>query len=139
MSETAVQITGLAEFAKGLRKLDADAPKALRVALNGAAGLLIGEARKPIPRRSGRAAASLTARSTRTAVRVGAGGRRAAYYPWLDYGGAVGRGRSVKRPFLKEGRYLYPAYFRLKASGEFEAELAGALVAVAEAAGLEVT
>lgn len=139
MTETAIQITGLAEFARGLRKLDADAPKALRVALNGAADLLISEARKPIPRRTGRAAASLTARSTRTAVRVASGGRRAPYYPWLDYGGAVGRGRSVKRAFLKEGRYLYPTYFRLKASGEFETALSGALVAVAEAAGLEVT
>jgi hypothetical protein len=35
------------------------------------------------------------------------GGRRAPYMPWLDFGGAVGPARSVTRPFIRRGRYLY--------------------------------
>lgn len=70
-------------------------------------------------------------------VEISEGGTVAPYLPWLDFGGSVGRGRkstarvslhgggrvtvkrvgsrgtgSVVRPYIKEGRYLYPAYYR---------------------------
>jgi hypothetical protein len=70
-------------------------------------------------------------------VEIAEGGAVAPYLPWLDFGGTVGRGRrstarvsihgggrvtvkrvgsrgsgSVVRPYIKDGRYLYPAYFR---------------------------
>jgi len=133
-----IRVDGLAKFSRDLRKLDADLPKALRVALNEAADLVVGHAVPTIPRRSGRAARSLKARSTRTAVRVTAGGNRAPYYPWLDFGGKVGRKHSVRRPFRKEGRYLYATYFRLSSSGDFQAVLSRALLGVAAQAGVEV-
>lgn len=131
-----VGIEGLAEFNRGLRKLDKEAPKGLRIALNGAADLLIKRTVPTIPRRTGRAAASLVAKSTRTSARVSVGGRRAPYYPWLDFGGRTGPGKSVERPFYKEGRYLYPTLRRV--SPEIEAKLGEALVAVARDAGLDV-
>jgi hypothetical protein len=65
------------------------------------------------------------------------GGSKAPYYPWLDFGGRVGRRHATVRPFLEHGRYIYNAYFRSR--GEFEKALEGALVDVAERAGLEVT
>lgn len=135
----AIRIEGLREFNRQLKTLDADLPKALRIALNQAADLVIGEARPRIPTLTGRARASLKPRSTRTAVRVQAGGRRAPYYPWLDFGGRVGRNRSIVRPFRREGRYLYDSYFDLRDSGRFQDVLAAALVDVARQAGLEVT
>ena len=49
-------------------------------------------------------------RSTRTAVRIQAGSKRAPYYGWLDFGGKTGIGKSVVRPFYTEGRYIYPTY-----------------------------
>lgn len=133
-----VKIEGLAEFSRSLKRLDASAPKALRVALNEVIDVIVSTARPMVPHRSGRAAASLKAQSTRTLVRVSAGGGRAPYYPWLDFGGRVGKNRSVRRYFLKEGRYLYPTYNRLKSSGEVEDALRKALVGVAERSGLEV-
>ena len=131
-----IKIDGLAEFQRNLKKLDSDLPKALRVALNDAANVVVDYAKPRVPKRSGRAAASIKARSTRTAVRVTEGGSRAPYMPWLDFGGRVGRGRSVQRPFLKDGRFLYAGYFAKQA--EFEEVLTKALLKVAKSAGVEV-
>jgi hypothetical protein len=43
-------------------------------------------------------------------ARIKAGSAKAPYYPWLDFGGKVGKNRSVDRKFKPEGRYLYPTY-----------------------------
>lgn len=131
-----VGIEGLAEFNRGLRKLDKDAPKGLRIALNGAADLLIVKTSPLIPRRSGRARGSLKAKSTRTSARVSMGGRRAPYMPWLDFGGKTGVNRSVVRPFYSEGRYLYPTLRRIRP--DVEDKLRANIVAVAQGAGLDV-
>lgn len=133
-----IKIEGLAQFSRNLKRLDADLPKALRVGLNEVAGVVVGDAKPGVPRRSGRAAGSLRVASTRTKVRVRAGGRRAPYYPWLDFGGRVGRRRSVIRPFISDGRYLYHSYYRKRDSGELMEIMERVLVRVAEQAGIEV-
>jgi hypothetical protein len=132
-----VGVEGLSKFSRSLKQVSSDAPKALRIALNGAADFLIAEARPLIPSLTGAARASLKASSTRTAVRVSEGGAKAPYMPWLDYGGKTGPNRSVERPFRKEGRYLYPTL--RKSNDEFSDLLTSAIVGVAEGAGLEVT
>lgn len=132
----AIKIDGLSEFVRNLRKVDADLGKSVRIALNQAADVVVGYARPRIPRRSGRAAATLKAQSTRTAVRVTEGSRRAPYVPWLDFGGRVGRKRSVIRPFLKDGRFIYAAYFDHK--DEFVEVLETALVDLVRQAGFDV-
>lgn len=131
-----VGVTGLAEFNRGLRKLDKEAPKGLRIALNGVADLLVQRTIPTIPRRTGAAASSLKAKSTRTSARVSVGGRKAPYYPWLDFGGKTGINRSVDRPFYGEGRYLYPTLRRIRP--EIETALETALAGVARSAGLDV-
>lgn len=131
-----IKVYGLAEFSRNLRKMDSELPKALRLAMNQAADVVVVAARRDVPRRSGAAARSLVARSTRTAVRVAAGGRRAPYYPWLDFGGRVGRGRSVRRPFIPDGRYIYPAYHANR--DRVEQVMTAALLDVARQAGVEV-
>lgn len=138
MSTAAVKIDGLAQFVRDLSKMNKELPKAVRLALNQAADLVVTEARPHVPKRSGRAARSIKARSTRTAARVVEGGKRAEYMPWLDFGGRVGRAHATKRAFLKEGRYVYPAYHQLRASGRFEQVMSTALVDVARQAGVEV-
>lgn len=136
MAEKAIRVEGLDEFRRGLRKLDSDLPKGLRVALNDCATFLIERTRPQIPRRTGAAANSLRARSSQSAVRIAVGGRRAPYYPWLDFGGKTGKNRSVDRPFYKEGRYLYPTLRNNRA--EFARILESSLTDVARGAGLDV-
>lgn len=132
-----IEVVGLVQLSRSLRKIGADAPKALRVAINGVAGRLVDLIRPRIPRLTGRAAGSLRASSTRTAARIGVGGARAPYYPWLDFGGRTGPARSVERPFYKEGRYVYPTLRDERT--KIERDLGDALVGVATDAGLDVT
>lgn len=134
----AIKIQGLREFQKSLKKLDKDLPKALRIAFNEAADSVAADARRRVPKRSGRAAGSIRSRSTQVSVRITEGGSRAPYMPWLDFGGRVGRKRRVQRTFLKDGRYLYASYFKRRDSGEFQEDLQKALIKVATEAGLEV-
>lgn len=108
MARAYVEVTGLRELRAQLKAADAALPKQIRVALNSASELVIDYARPRVPQRSGRARGSLKVRSSQTQARIAAGGRTAPYYPWLDFGGKVGRGKSVDRPFYTEGRYIYP-------------------------------
>ena len=135
----AIKIDGLKDFSKALKEMDSDLPKALRLALNEAAKVVVDSAKPDIPTLTGKARKSVKPKSTRTAVRVTGGGNRAPYYPWLDFGGRVGRNKSVSRRFYPDGRYIYFHYFKKRDSGEFQEVLQRALINVAEQAGLEVT
>lgn len=134
----AISIDGLRKFSRDLKKLDNELPKALRIALNEATEVIVSDARPRVPSRSGRAKGSIKAQSTRTAARVSGGGSRAPYYPWLDFGGRVGKSRSVQRPFIKDGRYIYRAYFDNVVRDRFSEVLSKSLIKVAESAGIEV-
>jgi hypothetical protein len=103
-----IETTGIREFQKALRDMDAAFPKQLRLIFNEAGGIIVNYAQAHIEVKSGRAKASIKARSTQRAGQVSIGGARAPYVPWLDFGGE-GRvkGRPGNRPFIKEGRYVY--------------------------------
>jgi len=133
----AIQVAGLKGFAKSLKQANEELPKALRLAFNEIAEPIAAGARAKMPRRSGSAAGSVKVRSTRTEVRVVAGGAKAPYYPWLDFGGRVGRKKATKRTFFREGRYIYPTYYEQR--DEIPARLETAIAKVARMAGLEVT
>ncbi len=136
MGRQVITVAGIKEFQKALRKLDADMPKLLRVAFNQSSELVIGYAKPKVPRRSGAAASSLKVRSSQREARIAAGGRKAPYYAWLDFGGRVGRGGSVVRPFLTQGRYIYPG---LAANREqITSVMSASLADVARQAGVEV-
>lgn len=130
-----IRIEGLAQFSRALRKLDADAPKGLRLAFNEAADVVIVHVRPKVPRISGRAARSVKAKSTRTQARVAVGGSGAPYFPWLDFGGRTGRRKRTVRPFIQEGRYLYPGLS--ESQRDVQAVLERALSDVVRSAGLE--
>lgn len=138
MSEP-IKIEGLAEFRRNLKKIDSELPKAIRLAANEAANIVVDEAKPRVPRgpgRGGHAADSIKAGSTGTAARIKGGGRRFSYYPWLDFGGRAGRNKKVKRPFLKTGRYIWKAFD--DRSGDVWKKLSDGLVDVARSAGVEV-
>ncbi|NUO56024.1 MAG: HK97 gp10 family phage protein [Hamadaea sp.] len=130
----AIRVDGLNEFVRNLKKLDSDAAKVLRVAFNAAGESITEEARAKVPTKSGRARASVKMRSTQTAARIVGGSKKAPYYPWLDFGGTTPKGG--RRPFLKDGRYIYAAYFRQREGIAAKLELA--LINAAQAAGVEV-
>lgn len=138
MAET-VRITGLRELNAALKRADEDLPKQVRVALNAASEDLVSQTRSRVPKKSGRAARSYKTAATRTAARVRVGGRTARYVPWLEFGGEGRRsGRPSKRPFIREGRYLYPQLRRMRP--QFEKDLIEAIGGVVRSAGLgEVT
>lgn len=132
-----IKIDGLDRFVRNLRTLDADLPKTLRKAQNDAADLVVQWARPRVPRRTGRAARSIRAASTARATRVREGGKRVPYMPWLDFGGqGRTKGHPAKRPFVKEGRYVWAG---LAANRDQVGKVVtGALLDAARSAGVEV-
>lgn len=135
-----IRVEGLREFSRALKRVDNEAPKGLRLAANRAADIVVRTAKPRVPLGpgiGGHAVTSIKAASTRTAARVSEGGKRYPYMPWLDFGGRVGPRKSVKRPFLKEGRYIWKAFAEKR--DEIEEVLEDAIVQVARDAGLEVT
>lgn len=133
-----VRIEGLREFLRDLRKIDRELPKAARKAGNEAAQLIVNDARPRVPigpGRGGHAKDSIRVASTQSAVRIRAGGKKSPYYGWLDFGGRVGINRSVSRPFIKQGRYIWAAFADRRA--DVESALVDSLAEVAEAAGME--
>jgi hypothetical protein len=133
-----IRITGLREFNKALKAVDDKLPSKTRLAANTAAQIVVDVAKPRVPTgpgKGGHAATSIKAQSTRTAARVSAGGKKYPYYPWLDFGGKVGRHKTVKRPFLKRGRYIWDAY--ADNADKVEQQFTSALVDVARDAGLD--
>lgn len=134
--EAKIEVGGLAALSRGLRAIDDQAPKELRLRLNAAANILVDATRPKIPSKSGAARRSLVARSTRTSARIAAGGKKARHYPWLDFGGQ-GRvaGRPAPRTFISDGRYIYPTLREKRP--QIEAEIRDGLTAVIRSVGLQ--
>jgi len=131
-----ISVKGLSQFRRDLKAIEADAPKQIRTVMNDAMDIVVGWARPRIPRRTGRASASVRAKSTGTKARIAGGSRRVPYYPWLDFGGRVGRRRSVTREFRKDGRYIYEGYFTNK--GKIVEALQTGMVTLARSVGWDV-
>lgn len=133
-----ITVTGLREFQQAVKAMDAGLPKTMRLVFNDAAGLVIDWARPRIPSKTGRARASLKARSSQREVRVALGGNRAPWVPWLDFGGEGKRkGRPAARPFIRDGRFLYQG-LKVKRADVTDLMTAG-LTQLAKDAGLDVT
>lgn len=111
-----IRVDGLNQLRKSLKDAGEGAEKELRPALNDAAQIVVNVAQRRVPSITGTARKSIGVASTGNKVRVKAGGTKAPYFPWLDYGGRTGKHGSVVRPFDKGGRYLYPAYGQERAN-----------------------
>lgn len=115
-----VRIKGAAELARAFKQLDSDLPKQLRVEFKGIASRVASEVAGKVDRKTGRAAGSVKATATTRAAAIAAGGPKAPYYQFLDFGGSVGRGHipgkggsgAIKRDWMGkpggDGRWLYP-------------------------------
>jgi len=131
-----IRVEGMKELQRALKELDGESQKEIRVALNEVAVTVAQGAARRVPVRTGAARESLRAMSSQRETRISAGGRKAPWYGWLDFGGAVGRNNSVRRPFVRQGRYIFPT-IGANRDGLARA-VRDALVALARRKGLEV-
>lgn len=132
-----IKIKGVREFQKALKDMDGETQKQLRVVFNSVAETIASATRRKVPSGpSGKAKGSVKVASSQREAKVKAGGNKAPYYPWLDFGGKTGRNKSIKRRFLTDGRYMYPTYRANRDS--IQKALEKGLVDLARNAGLEV-
>lgn len=132
-----IKITGLREFQAALKAMDGESQKKLKVVLDEASRTVAQGAARRVPRRTGRAAASLRAQSSQREAKVVGGSKKVPYYAWLDFGGRVGRDKSQRRPFVQSGRYMYPAFSASRNS--IHKALDKSLKELVRSAGMEVT
>lgn len=133
-----VQVHGLREFTRSVAAANSGLKKEIRLVLNDAVDVIVTDAKPTVASNTGGAARSMRAMSTQTKARVRAGGAKAPYYPWLDFGGRVGKYRQVSRPYSEEGRYIYPTYRNKRDSGEFQEKMLEGLDRLGRRSGLEI-
>ena len=111
-----VEIEGLREFRNAIRRVEPGMQKQLQKRFKALAVVVADRIRAKVPvGDTGNAAASVRARATQTSAAVFAGGVKAPYFPFLDFGGSTGRGHvvgsgggAVRRDMPTGGRYVYP-------------------------------
>jgi len=108
------------ELSRDLKNTAPEMILKLKASLKDIAESIAADTRSKVPRRTGRAASSIKARSTASSASIAFGGSIAPYYFWLDFGGSTGRGHidktadsgAIHREWMGkpdgEGRYLYP-------------------------------
>ena len=105
MPQPAVVVEGLPQLSRQLRAFgDKSLPKAFRAAGKTAAQLVADAARSAVPKRTGRLAASLRAAGQARGAVVREGSAKVPYAGPVEFGGWP-----QGRPFVKEGRYIFPA------------------------------
>lgn len=140
-NDAKVEVQGIKELQRSLKQIDRELPKELAAGLAEASQIVVTAMGPKIPQRSGDAARSVKVKKDQRSASIAVGGSKAPYYPWLDFGGRVGRGRTGKgtgsayRPVLKEGRYLYPSLREKRP--EVNAKVDEVLGKMAEKAGFE--
>lgn len=135
-----ISMRGLDEFRAALRKMDSALPREVQKAADKAAQMVVTRTRPRIPTgpgKGGHVRSSLRVASSQSAVRVTYGGSRYPYAAWLDFGGRVGRKKSVKRPYLKQGRYVWKTY--AETGSQLHTLLREALEDVAKRSGVSLT
>ena len=107
-----IQVTGLRDLQRALKDFAEGTTRELATAMKTIATRVADDVRGRVPVKSGTAARTVKASGTARGAAIKAGGDRAPYYQWLDFGGKVGRDRSVSRNFIRSGRYIYPSIAR---------------------------
>jgi hypothetical protein len=108
VTEVHVVIRGLPELAAAFGQVRSNLPREMSQDFLAVSQKVASSASGKVPRRTGRAAGSIQPQATKGGASIVAGAG-VPYYPWLDFGGAVGRNGSVVRPYVASGRYLFPA------------------------------
>lgn len=111
-----INIDGLQDFNRDLEKLEDKLPDIAQSVGEEISDIIVRFAKSRVPKgRSGKARSSIQSETKRDIVRVIGGSPRVSYYGWLEFGGTVGRGDSVRRKWERKGRYIYEGYFKNRA------------------------
>ena len=133
MINAGINVEGLKEFRRDLKKIDPELVKELRTELLSIATEIALETRQRVPTGpTGRARASVRAGVSGNNAYVAGGKASVPYYGWLDFGGrtpVTGNPRSVgpwkgSGPGPRSGRYIYPTIVRNKRDIEQKAQQA---------------
>jgi hypothetical protein len=123
-----VEVIGLKEFRRDLKKIDPELQKSLRAEFVSLGREIADDARKDVPVRTGRARDSIKAGMSGNNAYIQGGKSTVPYYPWLDFGGVLrptgARTNTQTRDFRKDGRYIYPAIDRARPKIETRAQQA---------------
>lgn len=138
-----VQVKGLAELRRAFKQIEGNEKGEFKAAFLPIAQHVAGVVQQRMPHVTGTAQASVKGAATDYGAKLQAGGGRAPYYHFLDFGGSTGKGHrpgvsnsgSVKRPFIRDGRYLYPG--AEEAQGEVAEAAGDAIIRLAKRAGFE--
>lgn len=129
MTDAKIEVHGLRQLADGSAKLADGIGKTAQERFQRVAEARASMVRARVPRVSGALAASVVAENGT----VGMGDETVPYAGWIDFGGTREGGRNswAERPYLPEGRYLFPTAF----AGEPELETEAANAATDEIRG----
>ncbi len=119
-------VSGLKEIRRELIRSDKKYAPEIRKILRDAADVVAAEARANMPALTGNARASVKGGSSGPyAVVKGGTNKKVPYYGWLDFGGTIRPNQQIDRPFIGDGRYIYPAIARKlpAAAAKLETEL----------------
>jgi hypothetical protein len=106
-----VSVRGVKELRAALNEVERKLPRELRVAFNEAAKHVVGRAKPNVPVRSGALMSSIKPASTQRTGRVTySPPGKVPYAGWIEFGGTIRGPKGARvRPFIKQGRYLFPA------------------------------
>lgn len=131
MVSLGIREEGLDEYRRSVDRFRRDFDDVRDVAVDEAADLVVVTARPRFPVMRGRARRGLVARDNEVV-------HQSEHGPFIDFGGRVGRRRSVVRPFRRRGRYVLPSLDDLERGGDIERLMDRAVAEEARRAGLEV-
>lgn len=114
MAKPEIKITGIKELRQKLTAVEADLKTELKTAYKAAAEVVASDARGRVPVVSGNLKESIKATATVRSGRVSEGNpKTASYFGWIEFGGRRHGKSSTEgdavRPYIKRGRFLYPA------------------------------
>jgi hypothetical protein len=104
-----VRIEGLAEFQKAIKFIQKKMPTAGRDAARASADATVRYARPKVPVITGTTVNSIDSETVFEGGVV-TGGEGLEHYAYLELGGRSGRRHAHYRPYIANGRYIYPAY-----------------------------
>ncbi|MBO0880549.1 MAG: hypothetical protein J2P17_09430 [Mycobacterium sp.] len=105
-----IEFIGLRTIRRDLKKLNADEfPQAMINAGLAVSEPLAGRVRTALPFESGDLQRTVRTARIRTGAALRVGTKRVPYAPWIEFGGTRRRPHISSRPFIRDGRYIFPA------------------------------
>lgn len=143
MGAITVRVENLDEFQRALRNVGTGFGPALARGLRDIGTIVTTATRPVLPRRSGRMAGTLRTRATSREATIEYGGPGSPQAGWIEFGGTIRHvgaqhshqaAHEIPRPFVREGRHLFPSYRRRE--GQVQQEMDRLVEELAQRAGL---